>query len=116
MKYCIFKNNKYTGVAYNELTSDVKTFEKNAGRLVVAMEAAPEFKTDKDGKVIETLTLTQEEADAYAKDYAIEDLKSQLRDNKYVDAQMKCFSDGLVFKDKYPELAAERDAIIAELN
>ena len=32
------------------------------------------------------------------------------------DAALKCFKDGLIFREKYPDAAAERDAANIELN
>lgn len=114
MKYCIFKNNVYTGLAYTELTQAIKDFHNED--LIVELEESPVYKVGEDGKVLETFTLSESEAAAYFKEYAISDLKSQLRSNDMVDAQMKCFSEGLVFAEKYPTLAAERIIIVDQIN
>ena len=43
------------------------------------------------------------------------EIQKELRE-KFMDAQLKCFTEGLVFGDKYPELAAERARLLEEYN
>lgn len=45
-----------------------------------------------------------------------DEILSELRSNKFVDAQMKCISEGLVFAEYAPELAKERAALLVEFN
>jgi len=39
----------------------------------------------------------------------------ELRD-KFMDAQLKCFTDNLIFAEKYSEMSIEREGLLQELN
>lgn len=43
-------------------------------------------------------------------------IQKELMLPKFVSKQLKCFTEGLVFAEKYPELAQEREELLTEYN
>lgn len=100
----------------------VKSFatvqELNEFLSVVTNDEAKKFQIREVDGELSIYRVAKTEAEL-SKEQAIKrnaEIIKELRDERFTDAQLKCISDGLVFADKYPELAAERLELLAEFN
>lgn len=86
----------------------------------VALDETKKFQIrEMDGvPTVYRVNKTEEEQKVLKRKNAVsrnKEIQKELRE-KFMDAQLKCFTDGLTFAEKYPELAIERDALLDEYN